>query len=150
MAKRKASPALSKITARAKQIRRSSPKTKWASAIKQASADYRAGRLGAIKLIEKGETKKTKVKKTYRVNRTTKGRFKGTTAVGSISRINGSKQAVNGIGQTIAGLKSSIRQKLETQLGNTYVTLNKTKGKMKRRKVQKRITAIKSQLRKMI
>lgn len=160
--KKRSSPALSKITARAKQIRRSSPRTKWTAAIKQAGADYRAGRLGAIKLIERGETKKTPVKKTYRVNRTKKGLFKGTSRVGSISRISAvattRKPApqspwpgyVSGVGQSIAGLKSTIRQKLEMQLGTAYVLLNKTIGKMKRRKVQKKITAIKSQLRKFL
>lgn len=38
--------ALTKITHKAKAIRKASPKMKWATAVKMASADYRAGKLG--------------------------------------------------------------------------------------------------------
>lgn len=153
MAKRKGNTALTKITSEARRLKKKHPNTPWTSLIKKAGAAYRAGSLGATKLLERGETKSTKVKKTYRVNRSAKGRFKGMTriaggskavanGVGSISRINGT--------MTIAGLKSQLKQKLETQLGAAYIQLNNAKRKMMKRKIQKRISAIKSQIRKIV
>jgi hypothetical protein len=45
----KGSAALKKITTRAKQIRRKRPGMKWKTAIKEAGAEYRGGRLGTPK-----------------------------------------------------------------------------------------------------
>lgn len=43
---KKASSALTKITTRAKQLRKAKPGMKWQTAIKQAGVDYRKGKLG--------------------------------------------------------------------------------------------------------
>lgn len=49
MAKRKANGALTKITTRAKALRRQQPGMQWKTAIKKAGAEYRGGKLGATK-----------------------------------------------------------------------------------------------------
>lgn len=47
------STALSKITTRAKAIAKARPHLKWVSAVKEASAEYRAGKLGAVAKTKK-------------------------------------------------------------------------------------------------
>lgn len=79
----KANP-LKKITARAKQIARTG-KT-WQQSIKQAGKEYRAGKIGATLLIEKGETRRTKPSRVVQVSRTKAGTFKGANSMSGIEK----------------------------------------------------------------
>lgn len=78
--------ALKKIVSEAKQLQKKDGNRKsWTKYVQQASALYRSGKLGAYKVIEKGETKKTPIRKTVQVQRTKKGLFKGVKTVGDVS-----------------------------------------------------------------
>ena len=79
------SSALNKITSRAKQLRKINPKLKWIDAVKKASGEYRSGtktktappkKVGATKFLERGESKKTPVKRTIRIERKANGTIK--------------------------------------------------------------------------
>jgi hypothetical protein len=95
-AKQKAARAKFKaVVAEAKKLRKKNPKLTQAQAVKQAWAiEYsKSGKkkpakkkVGAIKIVEKGESKKTKPKATYQVKRTAKGTYKGLKKVGAVRK----------------------------------------------------------------
>lgn len=68
---------LQKITAKAKILYRTGRYKKWTDAVKAASKEFNEGKLGAIKIIQKGETKKSPVKKVFMQKRSSAGTFKG-------------------------------------------------------------------------
>jgi hypothetical protein len=93
-AKQKAARAKFKaVVAEAKKLRKKNPKLTQAQAVKQAWAiSYsKAGKkpakkkVGAIKIVEKGESKKAKPKATYQQVRSKKGTYKGLKKVGAVS-----------------------------------------------------------------
>jgi hypothetical protein len=69
------------ITAKAKKLYATGKYKKWTDAIKQASKS-----LGAVKIIQKGETKKTKTSKTLMQKRDKKGHFKGYSVVSGVTK----------------------------------------------------------------
>lgn len=73
-----------KVVAEAGKLRKKNPKLTQAQAVKQAFAMQK--KVGAIKIIEKGETKSSKAKATYQQVRTKKGTFKGLKKVGGMNR----------------------------------------------------------------
>lgn len=88
--------ALKKVRARAKQLKKSRPGASYRNLLKQAGREYRAGKLktrsaskrrmrkvGSTLLLERGDTKKKKPSRVYKVMRSSKGKFKGTRRVGS-------------------------------------------------------------------
>jgi hypothetical protein len=86
-----------KVVAEAGKLRKKNPKLTQAQAVKQAWAmSYsEAGvvkkkaapkKVAAIKIIEKGESKSSKVKATYQQVRTKKGTFKGLKKVGAMDK----------------------------------------------------------------
>ena len=87
------SSALNKITTRAKQLRKSHPKLTWIDAVKKASGEYRNGskhttkKVGATKMIERGESKNTPVKRVIRIERKPDGTIKSMKKVGSIPQM---------------------------------------------------------------
>lgn len=87
--------ALKKIQARVKVLRKKHPGKKFKTLQKQAGKEYREGKLkkkhsrkhkkvGSTLLLERGETKRTRPRKVYKVSRTKKGRYKGTRKVGAV------------------------------------------------------------------
>lgn len=72
-----------KVVAEATKLRKKNPKLTQAEAIKKAWAMEK--KVGAIKIIEKGESKKAKPKATYQQVRTKKGTYKGLKKVGAAS-----------------------------------------------------------------
>jgi hypothetical protein len=81
-AKQKAARAkFKKVVAEASKLRKKNPKLTQAEAVKQAWAIEK--KVGAIKIIEKGESKKTKAKATYQQVRSKKGTYKGLKKVGA-------------------------------------------------------------------
>jgi len=84
-AKQKAARAKFKqVVAEAKKLRKKNPKLTQAQAVKQAWAI--AKKVGAIKIIEKGESKKAKPKATYQQKRTKKGTYSGLKKVGAVKK----------------------------------------------------------------
>lgn len=84
-AKQKAARAKFKmIVAEASKLRKKNPKLTQAQAVKQAWAIAKKGKIAAIKIIEKGESKSAKPKATYQQVRSKKGTYKGLKKVGII------------------------------------------------------------------
>ena len=117
-AKQKANQArFKKVVAEAKKLRKKNPSLTQAQAVKKAWAMYKGGKVsgstkshkdtkshnvnirvvsgtkkvGAVKIVQKGESKNAKVTKVYQQVRTRKGTFKGYKKIGSI---NDTKQLV--------------------------------------------------------
>lgn len=86
-------------------------------------------RVGAIKMIERGESRHTPAKKVYRVTRTKAGRFKN----------------VDTISGLLSKAKGIIKEKIDTQVIKKYHAT----GKRAKRKIQRHITELKSKLRKL-
>ena len=123
---------LKKITAAAKAIRRKHPNKKWTDCIKQASKQVK---LGAVKYIEKGETKKTPATKVYRVQRKKAGTFNG-------------YKKVAGPG-TISGHVSSAKGLLVDAIAKLEARRFTAKKKSDKRRIGKDITALKVRYRKL-
>lgn len=73
-----------KAVTEAQKLRKKNPKMTQAQALKAAFAANK--KVGAIKIVEKGETKKTKPKATYQQIRTKAGTFKGLKKVGAVKK----------------------------------------------------------------
>ena len=80
-----------KVVAEAGKLRKKNPKLTQAQAVKQAFAMQK--KVGAIKIIEKGETKSSKAKAVYQQVRTKKGTFKGLKKVGAVKKKSAPKKA---------------------------------------------------------
>lgn len=109
--------ALTKIINRANKLRKEHKNMSWLDARKKATAEYHAGKLGAVKMIEKRETKKTKPKHVYRVERKPNGTIKKMSPVGSIA-----SKALTEIRQAHEAIEKAQRD-LEKE-----ITLSKMKG----------------------
>lgn len=84
-AKQKAARAKFKqVVAEAKKLRKKNPKLTQAQAVKQAWAI--AKKVGAIKIIEKGESKSARPSATYQQKRTKKGTYAGLKKVGAVKK----------------------------------------------------------------
>jgi hypothetical protein len=79
---KKLNPTLAKIMVKAKQLYKTGRYKKWTDAVKAASGK----KVGAVKIIQKGETKKSPVKKVLQQTRTKKGEFKGYKTIGAIDK----------------------------------------------------------------
>ena len=80
-----------KVVAEAGKLRKKNPKLTQAQAVKQAFAMEK--KVGAIKIIEKGESKSSKAKAVYQQVRTKKGTFKGLKKVGAVKKKSAPKKA---------------------------------------------------------
>lgn len=120
---------LKKITARAKQLRKASPKMEWKTAVKKAGAEYRAG--AKKKVTKKAAPKKRAVKKVGARPATVK-RAAGSVAVSA--------------GATFAALRKKLLQDIGT------LEAQKFGAKLKRDKnvIAKKITEKKKQYRKLV
>lgn len=159
MAKNKA---LTKITTRAKQIRRGRPSMSWKSAIKQAGADYRAGRLGSTLMLEPKEKIGRRLKvKVYKRRRSKKGRFAGSRRIGATpvakSRHQtadrygplGVQSMVNGLnGSSVSGMKSALRENAKGKLAGALLRKDMAKTKRLKRKISKQISTYRKEVKK--
>lgn len=110
--------ALTRITTRAKQIRRARPGMSWKSAIKQAGAEYRG-------------SKKAKPKKS-RSPRAPRKRAKQ------------NKGADTGAGPSpVTAVKAMLRERL----GRALLTKEMAKGKLAKRRAQKSVNELRAKLR---
>jgi hypothetical protein len=154
--------ALTKITTRAKHIRRIHGGT-WKAAVKKASVEYRAGKLGSVK-------KKAARRKTVR-------RVKALHAAEgrAIRKLRGvKKRKVSGTlsdsprpsGYSVMGVRSTAnaaaigrlttaqhighaKEKIAQEIGRAEIAKFRAKTKTAKRKISKRLTALKSRFRKL-
>lgn len=103
----------------------------WKNAVKEAGKKYRSGKkkkVGATKFVEKGESRSAKPSRTYQVNRTTGGRFKGYKQIGAVS-------------------KSAIVAHYKVKLSNLLLKRELAKSVRERRALAKEISSIKRAIR---
>lgn len=148
--KKKVSGVLKKITTRAKQIYNKGGE--WKNAIKKASAEYRSGckskKVGAYKVIEKGEKKSTPAKRVYRNVRTKKGRFNKTQRVGLIPGT-AVMTTVNGIGNVSVGaMKGAIRMTAKSKLAGALLRRDLATTKRDKRKITKQVIEYRKEVKK--
>lgn len=85
-----------KVVAEAKKLRAKNKKLTQAQAVKQAWAmmykkPAKSKKVGATKIIQKGESKNAKVTKVLQQTRTKKGQFKGYKKIGAATRVKAKK-----------------------------------------------------------
>ena len=124
----------------AKQLQRAQPRkyANWQKAVKAAGKKVKQGkrkktgaRAGAVKFIERGETKRTRPK-VYRVKRSKTGTFKGVKSIGQA--------------KTARQHMTEARKAFEVQYGNLAVKQMLADTKTKRRKISKKLAALRSQI----
>jgi hypothetical protein len=132
--------ALKKITARAKQIRKAHPSMKWMSAIKKASVEFNLNKTGV--------RNKTKHPRRAKKKTTMRSRRRKVSAIDTVSRTHTdyNKPEVN---ISIGGLKTVLRKKLNQALDKKVIRKFHATGKRQKKKIQKEINAVKSELRKL-
>lgn len=144
--------ALEKIRKRAKQLKKDHPRTAWTELIKMASKEYRSGKLGAAKSSYR-QTGKSDYKRDEERHAMAPGkriikqgksshsyyeRRKNRSDVpGSLTGVSASK--------LVSELKARLRSKIDDAVLRKY---HATKKSMKK-KFQKEITALRSELRKL-
>jgi hypothetical protein len=95
-----------KVVAEASKLRKKNPKLTQAEAVKKAWAMEK--KVGAIKIIEKGESKKAKPKATYQQVRTKKGTFKGLKKVGATDKSHKDTKSHNVNIRVVSGYKKPM------------------------------------------
>lgn len=149
--------ALKQITTRAKQIRRIHGGT-WKAAIKKAGAEYRAGRVHGVRRKVSGKKKSGRKKAVRRVKRLHAAEGKAIRRLGGTLSASASR-GIMGVRSTalaaaIGGLSARqhlahARKKIEHEIGTAEVRKFVAKKKAVKRKIAKRITALKSKFRKL-
>lgn len=154
---------IKKISARAKQIRKAHPSMKWQSCIKQASKELKGGKTTAKK---KSAKKKSAKKVSYRqtgsttrkADRKRSAKVPGKRVVkhaGTKSTVyyerrrNRSDKPGSLSGVSVSSLKKAVADRLKEQLGKTFVAKSFAKTKRASKKLQKKITSIKTEIRKL-
>ncbi len=123
MSKKKSSGALQWIIKEAKRIRKAHPRKykKWTSYTAEASANYRKShkpkKVSAVKIIERGETRRTRPDRVVKVSRKKGGQFKSFKQIGGFDRIT----VVRQIGDTIAQIENIDKQRaiLKNQIASS-------------------------------
>ena len=95
-----------KVVAEAGKLRKKNPKLTQAQAVKQAIAMQK--KVGAIKIIEKGESKSAKPKATYQQVRTKKGTYKGLKKVGAMDKSHKDTKSHNVNIRVVSGYKKPM------------------------------------------
>lgn len=122
--------ALQKITKRAKQLQKKSPRTPWKNHVKAASKEYRAGKLGATLIVERGETRRTKPKKVVQVIRTKKGTYKTAKKIGQAGDTYGNQFWVNTFAPRSRKWQNDTYRELKQQLKNGYNSPLESKARL--------------------
>ena len=144
---------IGKISARAKQIRKKNPKIQWQTAIKKASLELKGTvikpkKVGATLLLNKGETKRTKPKRVYRVNRKKDGTYTGTTKISGMQSI-GRVRTTTRKKTTVASTIKKAKKMLLDEIGLLEAKKFATPLKRDKKKVAKKLAEKKSQFRRL-
>ena len=151
---------IKKITTRAKQIRKAHGGT-WAAAVKKAGAEHRAGK--RVSGTKKSSRKKIvrRIKRYHakegaaikRLGRRPRRRRVGATlsagASGGIMGVNSTFRAAAIGGLTTSQHIAHAKEKIAGEIGRAEMTKFKAKTKRAKRKIAKRISALKSRFRKL-
>lgn len=157
---------LAKITARAKLIRKAHPSKKWTDCIKQASREIKAVKVFNKKAAPRKKPAKKKAAKKRLVSYRQTGTSKIKVDRKLVARKPGKRLSVTGkvyyerrknrsdkpgalSGVSAASLKGALKDRLEEKLGRETVRLYNAKLKRDKNKIQKVITSIKAELRKL-
>lgn len=128
----------------AKRLQRAQPRkyANWQKAVKAAGKKIKSGkrkkrsaRAGAVKFIERGETSRTRARKVYKVSRTKTGTFKGMRSVGKVKTPQQHIQAA--------------RAGLGEQYGDLALKQFLAPTKTKRRKIGKKLAALRSRIKRL-
>lgn len=131
--------ALTKIITRAKQIRKLHKNAKeWKACVKQAGAEYRSGKKVSGTKARKSAPKKkaaTRTKSAPKKKRATPA--------------HGHAHTHSPAGKSTAHLKAELRNRYKQSLATALLSHALTKQKRGKKKISKRITALKADLRKL-
>jgi hypothetical protein len=123
--------ALSKITHRAKQIRKKHPGTSWKGAIKKASAEYRSGRIGSIsshdRKIRRGKKRRATAKRKRAVARVKRLHRAEGHALSMIGTVSYHKKAI----------RDGIKRQIERKAGMRELAIKKNQRKKLTRQIAK-------------
>lgn len=108
--------------------------------LKQAFAAVKSGKVAAIKIIEKGENKNSKVKKVFKQVRTKNGTFK------TLKKISGSVEK----NISISGMKIAAKKLLSDKYGDLAAKKLIEKTKRGKKKIQKQMTELAAKIRKVV
>lgn len=136
--------AIVKISRRAKQIQRSTGKA-WNLCIKQASAEYRSGKIGAAK--KPWRQTGTSVK---RIDRQRKAKPPGKRKSKTGKTYYERRKNRSDVPGSITGLKAAVRSRLKEKLSKQLLQREMATTKTKRRKASKAISETKGQLKKFL
>ena len=143
---------LKKITARAKQLRKEHPNSKWALLVKKAGAEYRSGKLGARKpkpkVWQTGHTTK-RVDRRYKAKKPGKRKSKSG-KVYTERRKNRSDIPGTLTGISTGTLKSAMKNRLKESLGKQLVRREMATTAKAFHTAGKQIKETRSQLRKLM
>lgn len=140
---------LKKITARAKKIRKAKPGMKWTSAIKQASRDYRTGKLGSAKPARWQTGSSTKK---YDEQRKAKKPGKRKTAHGTVyteRRKDRSDMPGKLTGVSTASLASELKKRKREQLAKALLAKDQATNRRSWIHAGNRVKALKKDLNKL-
>lgn len=143
--------ALKKIISVAKAYKKKYPKKykTWTEYVKYASSIYNKNKkVGATKIIERGENKKAKVTKTLKRVRSKKGTFKGYKVINGTHKDTKSHNVNIRVVSGISGIKSAAKKLLLDKYGNLAAKKIVEKTKRGKKNIQKEMSVISSQLRK--
>lgn len=135
---------LKKITARAKHIRKTHGGT-WKAAIKKAGAEYRAGKIhGVKKTVRKKVAKRRKAIRRVKILHAAEGK-----ALRAVRGVRSTFQAA-AIGRlTTTQHISHAKEKIAHEIGTAEMSKFKAKTKRAKKKIAKRVTALKQRYRKL-
>lgn len=140
--------ALQQITARARQLKKKKPGAKWVNLVKQASKEYNAGSLGKSSTRQTGRSNKRKDSQ-----RKAKAPGKRKSASGNTyieRRKNRSDAPGKLTGVSAGSLKGELVRRKKDELGRLLLQRDLQTGVVKKRKLSKKITAKRSELKRLM
>ena len=140
-----ATPAIVKIGKRAKAIHKAHPKGTYQAALKKASAEYRAGKLGGVKKKKPAAKKKSAPKK--RVSKSLRKRSRLGAASNGSDRFDSKR--VNITVGSISSQEARLKKTLAEKIGWYEAALLSAKTAKGKRNMEKKIRALKVKYRRL-
>lgn len=139
----KGSTTLKKITARAKHIRHLHGGT-WKAAVKKAGAEYRAGKIHGVKKKKPKKAARKKAVRRVKLLHAAEGK-----AIQRLRGVRSTFQAAAIGGLTTAQHIAHAKEKIAQEIGRAEMAKFRAKTKTAKRKITKRISALKMRFRKL-
>lgn len=135
-----ANSAIQKISRRAKQIRKAHPSKAWQSCIKQASGEYKSGKIS-------GTSSKPRRRKVAKKKSAPRKRAPRTRKVTGVKRT--TRRSIPKSKKTIGAVRSTIREQkgiLKERLGDAMADQWSATTKREKKNIGKRVSMLKSQI----